>query len=461
MRLKHSTFRRWLLAVVASTATLVSVGQTSTDSITPPQNQLSVDLQFLGRGESRYGGLPAVQVEVDDYGFEVANAKVPKSNFVLSRTRLPINFKRDWLEARVTPQHSGVWGQAGKGTFNLYETWVKMTAPFGMFAQVGRVALNYDDERIIGSDDWAMASSSHDVLRLGYEGHGHKAHILLAYNQNADVMNSGGSYYAGGSQPYKTMQTAWYHYDLPRFPLGASLLFMNIGMQSTVEDITVEMHKDRTFFQHLAGAYLSFQPKHWKAEASYYNQFGKNENGIKIQAWMMSAKVTYMPKPWLNATVGYDYLSGDKYFAVPTGHNIGMVHHDVIKGFSTVYGSHHQFYGAMDFFYVSAYHNGFTPGLQNAYIGATYSPLKNWMLDASYHYLSTATELEDMDRTLGHEIEFQTSCVISRDVRVSAGASFMWGGETMERLKRSNTRTNLRWGWISLVVTPRIFSTKW
>jgi hypothetical protein len=37
----------------------------------------------------------------------------------------------------------------------------------------------------------------------------------------------------------------------------------------------------------------------------------------------------------------------------------------------------------------------------------------------------------------------------------------MHGGETMERLKRSSNNNLLRWGWISLSVTPRIFSTKW
>lgn len=168
-----------------------------------------------------------------------------------------------------------------------------------------------------------------------------------------------------------------------------------------------------------------------------------------------------MPSPKFNVTVGYDYLSGDKYFAVPTGHNVGMVHHDVIKGFNTVYGSHHKFYGAMDFFYVSAYHDGFTPGLQNAYIGSAYSPVKNLLLNASYHYFATATDLEDMKKTLGHMIEFQAGYAISHDVRVAAGASFMWGSETMERLKRSSTKTNMRWGWITLSVNPRIFSTKW
>ena len=455
MIMKHISIRRWLLVALAMPALLAS-GQAPIDTIPAPKNELSVDVQFLGRGESRYGGMPAAPIEVDEEGYEIENDNVPKSNFVLSRTRLPINFKRDWLEARITPQHSGVWGQAGKGAFNLHESWVKMTTRFGLFAQVGRVALNYDDERIIGSDEWAMASSSHDVLRLGYEGHGHKAHIILAYNQNANVMLTGGSYYENGAQPYKTMQTAWYHYDLPRFPLGASLLFMNIGMQSTLTD-----NLDRTWFQHLAGGYISFKPEHWKAEAAYYKQFGKNEDGIKIDAWMASAKVTYIQSPRLNVTLGYDYLSGDKYFAVPTGHNIGMIHHDVIKGFSTVYGSHHQFYGAMDFFYVSAYHYGFTPGLQNAYIGGSYSPLKNMMLSASYHYFATATKLDEMDKTLGHEIEFQVGYKIHRDVSVAAGASFMWGGDTMERLKRSKAKDDLRWGYITLVVNPRIFSTIW
>ena len=44
----------------------------------------------------------------------------------------------------------------------------------------------YDDERILGSDDWSMTAFSHDLLRIGYEGHNHKAHLMLAYNQNAE-----------------------------------------------------------------------------------------------------------------------------------------------------------------------------------------------------------------------------------------------------------------------------------
>ena len=182
---------------------------------------------------------------------------------------------------------------------------------------------------------------------------------------------------------------------------------------------------------------------------------------MKISAWMASGKATVKPTAHFSFTAGYDYLSGDKYFAVPTQGNIGMARHEVIKGFSTVYGAHHKFYGAMDFFYVSTYLFGFTPGLQNAYVGATYSPIKNLSFNASYHYLSTATKLEGMDMRLGHEVELQARYSLARDVNVSAGFSTMQGSDTMERLKRSSNNNQLRWGWLSVSVTPRIFSTKW
>ena len=232
MLFKLNNIKRWMLAAILLPC-FIAQGQPATDTIAEPLNQLDISLQFMTRGETRYGGLPSADEgsESDDGG------TIASSNFIMSRVRLPINYKRDWLEARVTPQHNGVWGQAGKGAFNIHEAWTKLTAHNGLFAQIGRIALNYDDERIIGSDDWAMASLSHDVLRLGYEGHGHKAHAILAFNQNAEVMTRGGSFYSGGAQPYKTMQTLWYHYDVPRFPLGASLLFMNIGMQADKDEI--------------------------------------------------------------------------------------------------------------------------------------------------------------------------------------------------------------------------------
>lgn len=415
-------------------------------------NQFTADLQMLGHGEMRLGGL--------DASAAAENASNDKAYFLMERSRLILDYKRTGLETKVVAQHSGIWGQSGQGSFNLFEAWAKLSAKNGLFAQVGRQALSYDDERIIGPNDWSVASRSHDVLRLGYEGHGHKGHVILAYNQNAEN-TYGGTYYIDGAHPYKTMHTLWYHYDVPKLPLGASVLFMNIGMQSGEKDGTGP-NAPKTTYQQLLGGYLSYKPNNLTMEASYYRQMGKNENNMKIKAWMASLLVKWqLSKQW-GLTTGFDYLSGDENYAVPGKGQMGLIRHNEIKGFNPLYGSHHKFYGMMDFFYVSTYLNGFSPGLENLYAGGTYSPTDRLKLKLTYHYLSTATQLKDIDRTLGHDIDLEASYQIMKDVRLSAGISYMTGTETMEKLKRADSDANrLRWGWFSLTVSPRMFSTRW
>lgn len=78
-----------------------------------------------------------------------------------------------------------------------------MRSKQGLFVKIGRQGIEYDDERILGYDDWAMTAPTHDMLKLGYEGHGHKVHALLAYNQTSDNVATGNSIYTGGIQPYK------------------------------------------------------------------------------------------------------------------------------------------------------------------------------------------------------------------------------------------------------------------
>ena len=140
---------------------------------------------------------------------------------------------------------------------------------------------------------------------------------------------------------------------------------------------------------------------------------------------------------------------------------LGVVRHKYIGGFSPVYGSHHKFYGMMDFFYVQAYLNGFSPGLQNLYAGANYSPVKGLNLSATYHYMAMATTLERINKTLGHNIDIEASYQVLRDAKISLGFSYMTGSETMEKLKRAEADNKLKWAWFSLVISPKLFTTKW
>ena len=407
---------------------------------------LTIDLQMLFQGEIRDGGIVSTEDVSDTEGTEVED----HSSFIIERSRLPVSYQRERLEMKLTPQHSGIWGQSGRGSFNLYEAWAKYTTTAGFFGQIGRQTLSYDDERIIGPNDWAMAGISHDLLKVGYEGHGHKAHLLLAYNQNSENVN-GGTYYTDGSQPYKTMHTVWYHYDVPKLPLGASLLFMNIGMQGGEEGSPV-----CTQYQQLVGTYISCNPTFGSFSGCYYRQMGHDEFGMEIDAWMAAVKATVKPSDTYKVEAGFDYLSGDPYFAVHRKGENGLIWHKKIQGFSSIYGSHHKFNGAMDFFYISTYFNGFSPGLQNAYIGGTVYPHKKLTVNASYHYMATATNLNNTDMTLGHAIELGAEYNFKPYISISGGFSYMTGTETMEKLKRASSDGSLRWAWLTLHVKPNI-----
>ena len=447
---------RIIATVVFLLLTLHAVGQETQEK--EKKNQFSIDLNLLGRGEMRYGGF--TEGDADN-----------SAQFLMERTRLILNYKRPHLEMKVSAQHSGIWGQKGKGSFNLYEAWAKLSTNNGFFAQVGRQALSYDDERIIGPNDWAMAASSHDVIKLGYEGAGHKVHAIIGFNQNAENI-TGGTYYKDGAQPYKSMQTLWYHYDIPNTPLSASLLFMNIGMQAgDTARVKAINNPDKTEYQQLIGVYVSYRTKRWLIEGSYYHQLGrtvvtinpKNDRelrGMKLNAWMANISAQYKITSQVGVMAGFDYLSGDDYFVLRKA-PIGLVEHKEIKYFNPVYGSNHKFYGMMDFFYVQAFTDSFSPGLQNLYAGVTYNPIQKLKLKAVYHYLAMATTLEDINKTLGHDIDIEASYQILKDARVSIGFSYMTSSKTMELLGRAEKDKNLKWAWLSLSVTPRIFSTKW
>ena len=143
------------------------------------------------------------------------------------------------------------------------------------------------------------------------------------------------------------------------------------------------------------------------------------------------------------------------------GGQLGLTRHDVMKGFSPLYGSRTKFYGIMDYFYESAFTNGFTPGLQKVSTGVFFKPTSKLDCRASYHYLAVATDLNDLNRTLGHAVSLQGGCRFAKDISLIAGYTQMMGTETMDRLKQGESSKRAHWGWFSLVVSPSLFTTKW
>lgn len=425
---------------LALMAMLASAQEPAQEQEQPKNNEFALNAQLFTRGEWRDGGV-AIENNMDDM-----------RAFVQSRLRLTTSYRHKFIDAKVAIQHTGLWGQTGKGNFNLYEAWLRLQSKQGLFVKLGRQELVYDDQRIIGNDDWTMAAQSHDMLKLGLDNPVHKLHLIVAYNQNP---TQGGTFYSNGAEPYKNMQTLWYHYAAPRFPFEGSLLAMNVGTQHGDES------KYDTQYQQLVGAYIKFSPGRWLIEGSYYRQMGHEENALPIHAWMASVKVSNtISKQW-QAYAGYDILSGDDNFFVPPKGAIGMAQKKEVRGFNLLFGSHHQFYGAMDFFYLKAYYGGNTPGLQNLYGGVTWAPINPLKFNAAYHYFATHVRVEGYSHSLGHELELTAAYTPLPSLKISASYTFMRGTKTMEALKRSDENRRLHWAWLSVSYTPQFVKTRW
>lgn len=390
------------------------------------ENVVTVDAQLRTRGEHNNG---AITPHKDGQ---------QASNFINERARLSMDFKRQNLELKASVQHTGVWGQDdikqpnGRATMN--EAWAKLTFADNFFAKLGRQQLSYDDERILGALDWNVNGNWHDALKLGYQDFYNQVHLILAMNQEKE--NNHGDYYSG-PMPYKNMQTLWYHYQSDMLPLGVSVLAMNLG-----REVGTEGHGRTNYLQTL-GTDINFKPMDWRLHAAFYYQMGKNLTTRKVSAWMASVKAEYDIDPMLSVYAGYDYLSG----------NDGSVK---MKAFNALYGTHHKFYGAMDFF-----PGTISSGLQDIQAGASSKPLDWLSVKLDYHYFLAAEQVSTLGKAYGHEIDLQATAKIAKDVTLMGGFSTMFGTEVMDYMRGGNHKKFQDWAWIQLNIAPRVLFTKW
>lgn len=407
------------------------------------QGEFSISAQIRARGEYRNGALfPRYEGE-------------NSASFINNRTRLTLGYTRSNLELRLSGQHVGLWGESVQskkdGDFVLNEAWAKLNFGDGFFAQLGRQALSYDDERILGGLDWHVAGRYHDLLKLGYSKNLNTIHVALAFNQNSDNPPKRGNYFAPTGQPYKNMQMAWYHYGNAQKPFGISLLAMNLGWEAGDEI------KAGNAFMQTFGTYLTYKKDMWDFNGSFYYQSGKSRPTEKISSKSVSA---YMASVFAKANFtsqwavgfGSDYLSGSDQNS------------DKHKAFDPLYGTHHKFYGTMDYFYASTFSNGLNPGLWDNQVGIYYKPSPKVDMSLNYHYFMSAksvtVEEHKFSKGLGSEVDFQINWSIMPDVKLMAGYSFMLGTKSMDVVKGGDHKSWQDWGWISINITPNLFKTK-
>ena len=401
-------------------------------------NQFTIDAQLRARAEYRNGVLsPRNEGDIPSF-------------FINERARLSIGYERKNLSMRFSVQHVGVWGQDPQidsyGRVVMNEAWANVCTNNGkFFAKLGRQSLSYDGDRILGTLDWNVAGRWHDALKLGFKSTEHEVNVVLAINQNSERKIGGMYYDQATAMLYKSMQFGWYHFKSKSVPVQLSLSLLNLGSESGTQE------KSGTVYLQNFGTKFDYGKPNLNFCLEAYYQTGQRVKDVNKSAFMVAFNGNVKPVPILNIGVGIDYLSG----------NDGKGDKD--KAFDPLFGTHHKYYGSMDYFYAQTW-NKF--GLINPHASIEVACGKKVAIQGTYHYFATAGDPKpyvngEVGRGLGSEIDLQVTAKILPFITLQAGYSTMLGTKNMDMLKGGYHKSWQDWGWIQLNINPQILKIKW
>ena len=431
--------------LVKSTAILPIVAGTM---LFAQENEFDMSLQLRPRTEYRNGAYRPLQT-----GEEPAI-------LTHNRTRLTMNYSNgDKLKMRVSLQNINIWGQANQvqpldatnNNIGLFEAYADIKLSENMRTKIGRQMIALDDDRIFGTFDWHPAGRSHDALNISWKKQNTEVQTYFAFNQNyntiGNVNNPAGQYFSPeNAQPYQHLQMIYAKYNFtPKHYL--SVLANNIGFKDFKTD-------NKTYNMQTIGANYFGNGNLWNIGLSAYYQFGETNVGRKTSATLLSAVVDYKINKPSKIGLGIDYLSGD---------NTNKPTQEATNIFNPLYGTHHKFYGIMDYFYTGNPHGNV--GLLDSYV--RYFSVINPKLSISAvgHFFNSGAKIyqnnQKKSNYLGSELDLSFNYNIMNNISLTGGYSNFFNTESLRYLKKTpNARGNQDWVWISLNINPQIFKAK-
>ncbi len=438
------------IAALGMVAMLWSPLQVSAQEQQDNASKLEVKAQIRPRAEYRNGALGST-------------GSTP-AFFVNNRARLSAYYTdaSGKLTVGMSGQNVSVWGATPQvesvGTFMLNEAWAELKASEHFAFRIGRQQLAYDDDRILGTLDWQVSGRWHDAFLTKMKFDNFQAHVGLAFNQNAETKDNTW-YNPTGAQPYKTMQFLWMSQKFnERF--SATALLMNLGFQKMENGSAV----DGIYDLQTLGANLHFKEGAWKINGTFYKQLGQNNSGQGVNAHMLALKAIFAEQgsAWSFAG-GLDYLSGNDAELDADGEINPTVKDNTQKAFDPLFGTHHKFYGFMDYFYVG--NHGRNIGLFDKHIGATYKVNPKLSITGTAHHFNGAGSIKSESGAtesnyLGTEADFSFKYKMMKDVVLMGGFSQMFGTDALNQLYPGTNQNGQNWGWLMININPTIFSSK-
>lgn len=363
------------------------------------------------------------------------------AGFMEQRGRLNAMYKASNYNIKLSFQDVRIWGDVGQinksdGLSSFHEAYGEWLPNKKVALRIGRQEFVYNDSRILGNLDWAAQGRSHDAVKFVYTDSLAELHIMATYNQDGTVQepaklqsstaadfNPLGTAAIGFKLPNPYMsQMAYYKRKFGKNDFSFLLIndvIQKIGVAGSVARLTVGIDPNLVVGK-------------MKFSASAYLQTGKESASMNSSAFLGSLTATYTGGKKITPTLGIDILSGDD----TTSKKIN-------EAFDPLYGTHHAFYGYMDYFYVGSPHGN--RGLIDIYL-KTDIKFKNSKLMAHAHafmsqadnynaYKFAKDKTKESAKYLGTEVDLVYAKPITKNIKFNLGTSFMFAADGIKSIK--------------------------
>ena len=327
-------------------------------------------------------------------------------------------------DVRVFGEEASTLADYSADGLDLHQGWVELgdARASEWSVRVGRQEAVYGGERLIGAVNWTQQGRSFDGLRARYRPSASAVVDGIAFR----ISDSSVPGVAADRSLYGLYSTFEASGDLDLFGL------LDTRNGATVDDDIVTLGA-----RWVSGS----ESLSWRLEGAY--QLGERTAGLvnsDRRAFMLGARVGTQVSEDLEATLWYDYLSGDDDPA-----------DDEIRVFNTLYATNHKFYGYMDLFLdIPASTDG--RGLQDAALKTTWSLNGDRTVGADLHtFLLAATDGADSGH-IGTELDLTYRWPYRPGVGVTGGFSYFLAGDAWSATL-GNPDENQAWAYLMLDVT--------
>ena len=414
---------------------------------------------------------------------------------ILGRERIIFDYKNDKFTTRFSLQHAFVFGENNlfnsdtikNNTVNVFEAWFKFNFCTSFSIRVGRMTISYDDQRLIGYNNWRTQGSAHDLVgfQWGVEKAAYHGDFSFAINNASPAGAFLSDYYL---KNYKYMAYLWNQktffgeklkisvigimdaYQMPpHYQTSTSFQRLPVinGIDTvgyttlTIPSMVLVSGPNQISTRFTVGGNAWFNWKNLSVWGCGYYQGGHIQDGREVAANFYGGTVSYQIVKPFKLIAGYEHLSGTNNDPANKAEVAKKV-----TSFNVLYGTNHQFYGYMDLFNSMVTTSYNHPGLDQLNARGIVNFSKVTSLEATWRYFDFCKEyLADgktkVSKNLGSELDLMFLYKPAPNVELNAAYCHFFPTSAMESFNglKSSVKGS-QYVYLMITYKPNFFTSE-